>query len=700
MGFLNIFGRVLEYDESKPFFKIIKDNFIDLVINALKKETNCRYPLFGFEFEFQKIKIDNEKKHVYIDLTAQDDILKSSKYNLHSEFQISHEYGGWMIESIHNNPFNFHEIEKIPKTVENLYNYLKNKIGENKILSLTTFPMLGVGKYFLESDYYKGIKEQMKLDEKITEDEIKKIVEKEENIFSNPYSKSIYLSDMIINRHPRFSGLTKNIRNRRGKKVEIKIPIFKDTKTNLNSISNSNSINSNSINSNLINSNSINSNSINFNSNSNSINSNLNSINSNSINFNPNFEPFPGYVHMDCMGFGMGCCSLQVTVGACSLNSATFVYDNLIPFTPIFLAMSSASPIFKGKITDFDNRWEIISESVDDRTDEERDLNSPKYIEKSRYSPVYSYISDSKYSYDFNNDYKKFPINQDYYNKLIKNGIPSKLAEHFCNLLVRDPLVIFSEKININDKSDMSHFENLNSTNWNSLRFKLPRQSDGDTCFKIEIRTLDLQISPYENTAMIILLLLVYTLILCSNDVNFIIPISKVDENFRRAYKRDSINSQKFWWRINCFNDEKLLEINCINCKRFKNSNQNSNLINLIKNEEKKISYENDQNNIKELTINEIFNGCKKYNYPGLIIYFKKIMNFMFKTNKMNSYIDFIEKRAKGELWTDAKYIRNFVLNHPNYKKDSIVTDEINFDLIKHVLKIQNGEIKPKEIFG
>jgi glutamate--cysteine ligase catalytic subunit len=630
MAFLSIFGRVLEYDESKPFFKIIKDNFIEVVINALKSEKSCRYPLFGFEFEFQKITIDNEKKHVYLDITAQDDILKSSKYNLHSEFQISHEYGGWMIESIHNNPFNFNEIEKIPQTIINLYTYLNNKIGQNKILSLANFPLLGVGNYFIEQDYLKLINNEEEKDEK---EEIKLLLEQ---IKTNPYSKSIYTSDMIINRHPRFAGLTKNIRTRRGSKVEIKVPIFKDINTNLNN------------------------------------------------------EPFPNFVHMDSMAFGMGCCSTQVTVGACSLNAATLLYDNLIPFTPIFLVMSSSCPIFKGKITDYDNRWKIISDSVDDRTEDERNINSQNYIEKSRYGPVYSYISDSKYSYDFNNDYRKFPINKDYYNKLIQNGISPKLSEHFCNLLVRDPLVIFSEKINIDDKNDMSHFENINSTNWNALRFKLPRSSDGDTCFKIEIRTLDLQISPYENTSMICMILLTYALILCSNEINFIIPISKVDENFKRAYKKDAINKEKFWWRIDCFKDEKLLEINCTNCVRFRKE---------FKRDEN-LTYEKDQNNIKELTINEIFNGCEKYNYPGLIVYYKKIMNFMFKTNNMNNYIDFIEKRAKGEIWTDAKYIRNFVMNHEKYKKDSIVSDEINYDLIKHILLIQNGEIKPKEIFG
>ncbi len=48
---------------------------------------------------------------------------------------------------------------------------------------------------------------------------------------------------------------------------------------------------------------------------------------------------------------------------------------------------------------------------------------------------------------------------------------------------------------------------------------------------------------------------------------------------------------------------------------------------------------------------------------------------------------------------TDAKYIRTFVQNHRDYKYDSIVTDQINYDLINHILEIQNGRVKPKELF-
>ena len=57
---------------------------------------------------------------------------------------------------------------------------------------------------------------------------------------------------------------------------------------------------------------------------------------------------------------------------------------------------------------------------------------------------------------------------------------------------------------------------------------------------------------------------------------------------------------------------------------------------------------------------------------------------------------------------TDAKYIREFELN-PKYQKDSVVTKviflffistkETNFDLIKQLLAIQNGEKYPKQLF-
>jgi glutamate--cysteine ligase catalytic subunit len=53
----------------------------------------------------------------------------------------------------------------------------------------------------------------------------------------------------------------------------------------------------------------------------------------------------------------------------------------------------------------------------------------------------------------------------------------------------------------------------------------------------------------------------------------------------------------------------------------------------------------------------------------------------------INQYLAFIQKRAKGEIYTMAKWMREFVQNHSAYKRDSIVPDETIYDLLKQVFK-------------
>ena len=38
----------------------------------------------------------------------------------------------------------------------------------------------------------------------------------------------------------------------------------------------------------------------------------------------------------------------------------------------------------------------------------------------------------------------------------------------------RDPLVIYREKLEQDVTTSSDHYENIQSTNWNSVRFKLP----------------------------------------------------------------------------------------------------------------------------------------------------------------------------------------------------------------------------------
>jgi glutamate--cysteine ligase catalytic subunit len=46
----------------------------------------------------------------------------------------------------------------------------------------------------------------------------------------------------------------------------------------------------------------------------------------------------PDHIYMDAMGFGMGCCCLQITFQAYNLDEARRVYDALIPVGPIMVS--------------------------------------------------------------------------------------------------------------------------------------------------------------------------------------------------------------------------------------------------------------------------------------------------------------------------------------------------------------------------
>lgn len=283
--------------------------------------------------------------------------------------------------------------------------------------------------------------------------------------------------------------------------------------------------------------------------------------------------------------------------------------------------------------------------SVDDRTEKEQDKNSHEYIYKSRYSPVYSYISQHEYIQDFHNDYPKFPINEEILLKLKAAEIPERLAIHISNLLVRDPLVIFDQKVCMKDLSDRSHFENFNSTNWNSLRFKPPKIEDNDNCFKVEIRPCELQLTPFENSAIMTFCLIYYQMVM-KHDLNFIIPISQVDENFERAHNFDAIINQKFYFKIdslkNYQKESKLLQNHFVS-----HGNPLS---------KEYFTEESNLKQIKEMTLKEIFCGSQEHDYEGLLNLMYDFIDKNIKKEDVKSFfslhLKFIENRITGKLFT------------------------------------------------
>lgn len=77
-------------------------------------------------------------------------------------------------------------------------------------------------------------------------------------------------------------------------------------------------------------------------------------------------------VTLDHTIYGCGCCCLQVTFQAVDFKQALYLHDQLATLAPLMLALTAASPIFKGYLCDRDSRWDIVAAGVDDRNAEER----------------------------------------------------------------------------------------------------------------------------------------------------------------------------------------------------------------------------------------------------------------------------------------------------------------------------------------
>lgn len=177
-------------------------------------------------------------------------------------------------------------------------------------ITLTTFPRLGTKDDYIQP-YYPP---------------------------SGPALRSQFVPDEIANPHIRFPTLAANIRSRRGRKVELNVPVYKDLNT-------------------------------------------PSPFKDPTVNYDLHIWPEDDdvrngaakddHVYMDAMAFGMGSCCLQITFQAKNMTEGRRLYDQLSPLGPILLALTAATPIYKGFLVDTDVRWNQIGNAVDDRTPEE-----------------------------------------------------------------------------------------------------------------------------------------------------------------------------------------------------------------------------------------------------------------------------------------------------------------------------------------
>lgn len=255
---------------------------------------------------------------------------------------------------------------------------------------------------------------------------------------------------------------------------------------------------------------------------------------------------------MDAMVFGMGMCCSQTTFLARDVEQARDMYDQLLVVTPIVLALSANTPFFKGLVSDWDVRWNVISMSVDGRTAEERGeaptsgkptpWGAGRRILKSRYSGNSLFISQSKNNKDEYNDLDTM-VNQSVYKKLVSEGVDHKLARHIAHLWIRDPLVIYEDKLKLDDEKCTDHFENIQSTNWGSMRFKVPVPEKG-IGWRIEFRSMDLQLTDFGNAAYNVFITLLSRAFLHFKTDTYM-PVSQVDDNMQRAHANNSSSRRR-----------------------------------------------------------------------------------------------------------------------------------------------------------
>ncbi|XP_064600761.1 glutamate--cysteine ligase catalytic subunit-like [Liolophura sinensis] len=91
----------------------------------------------------------------------------------------------------------------------------------------------------------------------------------------------------------------------------------------------------------------------------------------------------------------------------------------------------------------------------------------------------------------------------------------------------------------------------------------------------------------------------------------------------------------------------------------------------------------------EEMSIDDIVNGSPMN--PGLLSLVHQFLDTRILQTavrqKVDSYLHMISQTASGERPTVARRIRELVLNHPEYKKDSKVTENIQYDIVKaHLL--------------
>jgi len=219
MGLLSK-GTPLDWAASQRHHAHVKQAGIRQFLNIYKKQKDRSDDqfLWGDEVEHLLLRLDPASKRVQLSLRAADliDALEeqpsppSASAAPSKSANFLPEYGRFMIEATPSRPYGGFTADL--RMVEQNMRIRRAQIQSllqpcERLITLTSFPLMGVGDFAFCEPAGPCAPVQ------------------------GSVADSDYITDTIIGAHPRFATLSRNIRTRRGSRVDIRVPLFQDELT-------------------------------------------------------------------------------------------------------------------------------------------------------------------------------------------------------------------------------------------------------------------------------------------------------------------------------------------------------------------------------------------------------------------------------------------------------------------------------------
>ena len=198
------------------------------------------------------------------------------------------------------------------------------------------------------------------------------------------------------------------------------------------------------------------------------------------------------------------------------------------------------------------------------------------------------------------------------------------------------------------------------------------------SCFYLELSciTASTFISPYPRYAYdVLLFVILFAIIDDDNDLRL-----KVDENMKRAQRRDAARAEKFYFRKDVFpagvpsplstplssphssGASSPIEPNGTNGIHIHKSRKLQNCFGEVPRPEKNDVFGKIEDEYDEFTLNEIFNG-KGDQFPGLLSLVRSYLETLeveaSELLRIREYLDLIEQRSNGKLFIAVVIPRN-----------------------------------------